>query len=247
MTQSSPIVNQRIVYVNNMQVSWTSNTTLTIAAGGCSDSNNIIDIELGSATVLNAAVNGANGLDSGTFAASTWYYVFAIADSNNNVPVATILSTSATTPYLPAGYDSIRRIGSVLTDGSAHFLKFYTTGNSSTRRVIWDATIQVLNAGAATSYTAFSLAAAVPPIAATYVGAEVSVLSSGAGATGNASFRPTGSSATSVRTITAAVASVAQVEIFPLYCVISAGAPKVDYLVASGSVSVGVTDFEDYL
>src|SRR5580692_3582295 len=96
MTQLDPIINQPFLYVNGLLVSndaTTPNTVLDIAAGQCRDSNNVIDMILGdflnegygtdnSSTSLNAAVNGLNGLDTGSLAASTMYAVYIIADSS---------------------------------------------------------------------------------------------------------------------------------------------------------------------
>lgn len=177
MAQLDPIVNQPLLYVNGLQVSRASVTTLSIAAGGCRDSNNQMDMNLGnylglgspavsanSATTLNAAVNGINGLDSGSLANDTWYYVFVIADSSNKNPTGTILSTSRTAPVLPFGYDSIRWIDVQRTNGSAQFLLSYNYGNGNLRRKYWDAAISVLSNGTATSLTAVSLDSAVPPI-----------------------------------------------------------------------------------
>lgn len=177
MTQLDPIVNEPILYVNNLQVSRASATTLSIAAGICRDSNNQIDMNLGnflgqgnqqvsanSATTLNAAVNGANGLDSGSLGNNTWYYVHVIADSSNKNPVASILSTSRTAPVLPFGYDSFRWIDAQRTNGSAQFLANYNFGNGNLRKKFWDAAIAVLTNGNATTLTAVDLAGAVPPI-----------------------------------------------------------------------------------
>jgi len=170
MSQLAPIVNAGMLYINDMQVSVASDTTLSINAGICRDSENVIDMNLGnyagqgnpevsedSATVLNAAINGLNGLDSGSLANSTWYYVHVIADSANKNPVGTLLSTSRTAPTLPFGYDSFRFIDIQRTDGSAHFLSNRNFGNNSIRTKYWDAAIAVLTNGTATSLTAIDL------------------------------------------------------------------------------------------
>src|SRR5260221_5827486 len=118
MSQLDPIVNQPFLYLNGLLLSndaTTPNTKLDVASGICRDSNNIVDINLGnylglsgigtanSSTVINFAVNGINGLDTGTFAASTGYYIFAIADSSNRLVSGAIASLSATGPTLPFG------------------------------------------------------------------------------------------------------------------------------------------------
>ncbi len=92
MTQLTPIVNAPYLALNGLLLSndaTTPNTKLDVAAGVARDSNNIMDMNLGnflglgnstltsnSATVLNFSVNGANGLDTGSIAASTFYFCY---------------------------------------------------------------------------------------------------------------------------------------------------------------------------
>lgn len=62
---------------------------------------------------------GANALDTGTIAASTWYSVWVI----HNLSTATtagLLSLSATAPTLPSGYTYKARIGWIRTDSSGN-------------------------------------------------------------------------------------------------------------------------------
>jgi len=75
---------------------------------------------------INAAVIGANGIDVGGLAVSTWYYVWLI---NNGTTTAGLVSLSSTAPTLPTGYTYSLRIGSVKTDGSANFYRFVERGN----------------------------------------------------------------------------------------------------------------------
>jgi hypothetical protein len=151
------------LYANNLQLSWLTTTTLSLAAGQARDSTNNIDITLSTAVTLNGAVNGANGLDTGSLANATWYAIHLIGSSTNTVQPAVMASTSATAPLMPAGYDSFRRIGWALTDGSAHFLKFYVYGNSGLRKYFWDAVITELAAGASATFADVNLASSVPP------------------------------------------------------------------------------------
>lgn len=68
---------------------------------------------------VSGASSGANGLDTGTIAASTCYYVFVIWNSGSNT-TAGLVSLSATAPTLPAGYDYFARVGAIITDGTAN-------------------------------------------------------------------------------------------------------------------------------
>ena len=60
---------------------------------------------------------GANALDTGTIATSTWYSVWVIW---NGTTTAGLLSTSATAPTLPSGYTHKARVGWMRTDGTAN-------------------------------------------------------------------------------------------------------------------------------
>ena len=71
---------------------------------------------------INVAGTGANGIDAGALAASTWYYVWAIYDTTNSV-VAGLLSTSSTAPTMPTNYVLKRLIGYVKSDGDSDLLK----------------------------------------------------------------------------------------------------------------------------
>lgn len=65
-----------------------------------------------------ATASGADGLDTGSLAASTWYAVFVIAKADGTQ--AGLLSLSATTPTMPTGYTFKARVGWVRTDGSGN-------------------------------------------------------------------------------------------------------------------------------
>lgn len=162
MSLALPIINLGNLYVNNLQISWASTTTLSMAAGQCRDSTDSVDLTLSATTTINGAVNGLNGLDTGSLANATWYYVYVIGSSLNLETTGTILSTSST-PLLPSGYDCYRRIGWALTDGSAHFLAYNVYGNSNERIYMWDAIVTELSAAGNTSYTDVDMASSVAP------------------------------------------------------------------------------------
>jgi hypothetical protein len=180
MSQLDPIVNQGMLYINGLVVSndaTTPNTILDIAAGQCRDSNNIIDMILGdflnegtgtanSSTSLNAAVNGINGLDTGSLAVSTMYAIYVIGDSSNKNPTGVILSANQSLPLLPFGYDSYRKIAFWATDSSSHFLSgYYSPSGINVRAFFYDAPqATAITAGHATTYTNVNLIKFVPTI-----------------------------------------------------------------------------------
>lgn len=66
---------------------------------------------------INAAASGANGLDTGALASSTWYSVWVIW---NGTTTAGLISLSDSAPTLPSGYTFKARVGWIRTDGSAN-------------------------------------------------------------------------------------------------------------------------------
>ena len=74
------------------------------------------------------SVSGANGLDTGAAANSTWYAVHVICNAAGTL-VASLFSLSATAPTLPIGYTLFRRVGWVRRDGGGIFRFFTQVGD----------------------------------------------------------------------------------------------------------------------
>lgn len=253
MSQLDPIVNQPSLYVNGGIISnnvATPNTKIDIAAIACRDSANMIDMNLGnylglsgvgtanSSTTVNFAVNGANGLASGSIAATTWYYIFVIGDSSNKNPVAGLASVSATAPILPFGYDSIRLIGAVKTDGSSHLLKFYGSSSGSTRTFNWDAPIAVTvtSSGTSATYSAMDFSTGVPVSA--FGTAQVYAIWDPNAAGDILNFTPSGATGNFI--VNTAVGTAIQDFSFTILPILVASVPKVDYKISAGTLT-GVT------
>jgi len=66
---------------------------------------------------------GLNGLDSGSVAADTWYYLFSIANPTQGT-VGGLASLSAASPTLPVSFTHKQIIGAVKTDGTGDLLEF---------------------------------------------------------------------------------------------------------------------------
>jgi hypothetical protein len=271
MSTIFPIINQPSLYITGMKVYYISTTTLGVEAGQCRDSTNGIDMNLGNylgynpnatantTTTINGAVNGVNGLDTGTLAASTWYYIYAIADQSGYNQPATVISKSSTGPLLPSittnpgisatGYSSWRMIGATLTDGSSHFLKFFQVGHLNQRNFQWDASISVLSAGHSTTGAAVDLSVAAPVLLDTTAGTGP-IVYLGATYTPNTAgntfaLQPTGGTALPI-TGSGVVTTAAQV--FPSFSMISgigSSKPEITYTVtnASDSLSLSVTGY----
>lgn len=111
-----------------------STATFGVAAGGASG----MKIAAFTKTTASWALGSGNGaLDTGAIANSTWYHVWLIQRSDTAV-VDILLSLSATAPTMPASYDRKRLIGSMLTDGSAQWVKFFQLGND----FLWDVPVR---------------------------------------------------------------------------------------------------------
>lgn len=83
-----------------------------------------------------AVGTGNGGIDTGAIANATWYHVWLIQRADTGV-VDILFSLSATSPTLPANYTRKRRIGSMKTDGSAHWKAFVQYGDE----FIWTGTL----------------------------------------------------------------------------------------------------------
>lgn len=73
------------------------------------------------------ATVGANGLDSGTVATSTWYAWYAIYNAST-ATAAGLFSTSFTSPTLPSGYTYSALLGAFITDGSTNLVQILQKG-----------------------------------------------------------------------------------------------------------------------
>lgn len=72
--------------------------------------------------------SGAGGLDTGTEAASTWYYIWVIY---NGTTVTGLLSISSTSPTMPTGYTYKALVGAIYNNASSNFLTTYQQGNKT--------------------------------------------------------------------------------------------------------------------
>lgn len=108
----------------------------------------------------NITVSGAGGLDTGSEAGSTFYYVYAI---HNGTLTKGLLSTSGTSPNLPSGYTYFGLIGLIYNDIGSSFV----TSCQLNRQVAVKSALPIQsNTAAATSWVAVSTAPAlIPPIA----------------------------------------------------------------------------------
>lgn len=263
--QNDPIYSLPHLYISGLNISVASTTVLAIAPGQCRDSNDNIDMPVGfpnlqgntvpatlfqgyiPGLLINSAVNGANGLDAGTLAASMQYAIYLIGDSRGYLPVAGIMTlTGNTLPLLPLGYDSYRLLGFIETDGSSHFV--YATHKPQNMvgalEYILQPPISVLSGGNATTFTAIDLTtnSAIPTTTLANIIVTLLVTFTPVAAGDVVQFRPTGSTLTAgIPTITGVSAGIAQSQYLVMIAGVGASKPEIDYLVTSASDAVSVS------
>lgn len=242
-TYNQQITTLPFKYIDGLNVATASDSTLTVSAGRCRDSQNVYDIVVDEAITINAEVNGVNGLDTGALAASTWYAVHAIGDSSNFNDGAVLLSASVTAPYLPSGYDVFKHVGWARTDGSVDFIILHQKGNSNERKYFYDALVAVLSAQGSATYDAVDCAAAMPP---TSTIAMINYTFLPATQTNVFTLRPTGSASTTGftgQTATVSVNAKGYVE------TITDDEQSLDYITSSASddLTLNVMGFIDYV
>jgi len=258
--QNDPIYSLPHLYISGLNISVASTTVIAIAPGAARDQNNNIDMEVGfpnlqgvtlPATLnlnympplfINSALNGANGLDQGTLAASSSYGVWLIGDSRGYKPVAGLLSlTSNAYPLLPFGYDSLRLIGFATSTSGTIFTAAGILNASNLKAFYLQPEVSVLSGGHETTFTAINLSSAIPTAGDTNVIAFLDVQFTPAAAGDYAQFRPTGSTATTgLVTVTGITANTPQQQYLQVICGVGSTLPEIDYLVSSASDSLTV-------
>lgn len=153
----------------NLKVQVTSNTAATITADTIALLNAANQTKVLSNINLTLATGtvGANGLDTGALAASSWYYLYAIHNPTTNT-TACLMSLSATTPTLPSGYTYFARIGAIRCDASKYLMRTLQYGRK-VQYVVTPSTntanFPLMASGTSSSYSAISVSNFVPPTA----------------------------------------------------------------------------------
>lgn len=148
---------------------YTSTSVYTVGAGVWRDATNTQTFTIASPITVNITVSGAGGLDTGSEASATWYYLWLIGktDGTNSA----IWSTSSSAPTMPSGYTLKRRIATRRNNASSDFLEvlvgpgwpYRAEHIYKTTTVYYDSgygvgTTNVLTNGTATSYTTLTSA-----------------------------------------------------------------------------------------
>lgn len=235
------MVNAPFLDIQGLRLAWTSATVITVGAGRARNSSNLNDIISTATVTINAATQGAGGIDIGALANSTFYAVYAIGSSYSTATPSALISANLTQPLLPGDYDMYRRIGYVLTSGAAAILEFRQDGSGVDRWMWYDVGIAELTAGAQAAYTAVNIATSVP---ATATQVRFDVVLTPTGAADAVHLQPTGATgADGYAILTGAVAGVVQRAPLVVPC---NATPSIDYKV-TGTVTLNTQAYLDQL
>lgn len=189
-------------YVYGPAPQYNAAPSIILPAGlGVIDDTNTVSYAAATNLTVSLATSGANGLDTGTEASNTWYYVWLIRNTSGTV--AGLFSTSSTSPTMPSGYTQKARLPfAVRNDGSSNIIPFvvesgwpdqtivrYITSPTyiASGTVLTLGTNNVINAGT-TGGTGVSLASFCPPISRT----AICAIACGGGSNGHFRIREGG-------------------------------------------------------
>jgi hypothetical protein len=254
---TDPIVNLPFLYINGLNMSQTTATatSFAVSAGQCRDNTNTYDLTLKSNTTVNVNSIGLNGLDTGTFAASTVYYVYLIADSQGYNQTGVIISTNKTLPAMPnplnpkGSYTVYRRIGSFASLNTPNVPIFYQIGSGSTRELLYDSPVQVAYTPT-TSFSTCSLAVAVPSFAPIKVSLSIAYNTSVAGGQINArAYNPAGGLESQINLSAVVATETSRFAPFDMIAMLNNGAPTIQLQTANTSdiITILVNGFVDNL
>lgn len=157
-------------YVYGCEVSWASASTIQIGSGQARDDSDVFTMVVLSTLTVDISTPGAGGLDTGSEASDTWYYLWLIAKPDGTV--AGLLSLSSTSPTMPSGYVYKKLFFVVRNNSSSNIIKFVCHGNGTQRDCEYDTAIgtdiMVSPITIETTYAGtddIDFAHAVPPIA----------------------------------------------------------------------------------
>lgn len=141
---------------SNLAAAWLTAATVNITsdelqlktAGGLSYLASVVNV------TVDITVAGANGLDTGVEANSTWYYLWVVYNPTT-ATVAGLISASATAPTLPAGYTFRALVGNVYNGSGGDLVEFVQHG-----KIVRTATLNIFTAKTATAGNTYQILAA---------------------------------------------------------------------------------------
>lgn len=122
-------------YTMGCKVAYSSASQLTVGTGGVMVSNSAGTIRLMLANAAATTVTWAD-LDTGSEAASTTYYIYAIGSATTDTAFTVKISTSST---VPNGVTYYKRLGSFYNDSSSNIAQaLITNDNDNSSRAVYD-------------------------------------------------------------------------------------------------------------
>lgn len=155
-------------YIDGLGITRTSASQLTIEVGRCRSSDDTFNMELTGTVTAALSSSGVGGLDTGSEASSTWYYLWLIYNSGTTT-YAAMFSTSSSSPTMPSGYTLKRRVGSWYNNSSSDLRNAtQIIASGSLREYLYNGetstTLRLLNEGTAGSFTDVNCSAFIPPV-----------------------------------------------------------------------------------
>lgn len=148
-----------------------SQCIVTAGSVSVSDASSNFTTLLNVNVTISSGSSGANGLDTGSLAALTWYAIYVIYNPTT-LTTAGLMSASFTSPTLPSGYTQYALVGAMLTDNNAakRFMRILQKGRQAFYVVTSGtntANLPIINSGASGSltvptWTASSISGIVP-------------------------------------------------------------------------------------
>ncbi len=139
LSWSAPPTVYPLNWMDELNVTWLTATTLRVEVGACRDSTDSNNINSITTISIDTTASGANGLDTGAMANDTWYAVHIIADSTLVNDEEALISLSDTAPTLPGTHDIFRRIGWVKTELAATDMHaFWQRGIDRKKEINWE-------------------------------------------------------------------------------------------------------------
>jgi len=251
LTSYKPIAYNQLDYVNGLQLSFSATNpdeVVSCAAGSTMDSTGTFQIVVSSALSASNVTAGAGGLDTGTVAASTQYFIHLIQGLLKPSNQALMYSLSATAPLMPVGYELFRCLGVVRTASDSDNLPGYWSGNGSYRTFMFDAPLATtITAGAATTAAEVPLSGLVPAI---YLNMPVYmyVVATGDAASRTLSVRPYSGTGYPI-VVTTQVTSVAITPTFKIQSRLNSTTPSLQYVWNAGTntAAFSVAGYDYYI
>jgi hypothetical protein len=126
---------------------------------------------------INISSSGLNGLDTGTIAANTWYYVWGIYNPSSTASGG-LISLSNTTPSLPTGFTYYALIGCLKTDSTPSVVAFNQYGRRWNYAAAATIATSIATSGAWTSYD-LQASKIIPLGTCAIAGSVTSIISNG--------------------------------------------------------------------